>query len=153
MLMESTVQILRGWPQDGALDRLETVKAASTLVQGDVVVKQTDGSVDKVGSGATSGAVGLVIKGNGDSPSVVASGNKAVVLWSNYIVQTSNYDTSPGTAWAPGVLVTAGGSATAAGKFTTSTATTNVTIGMCLAVVAASSGINGTTASVIIAVK
>lgn len=146
--MEYTAQVLRGWPGEGGLERLETVKVGSTLINGDVVLKQADGSVDKV-STTSSGAVGLVIRGNGDSGSVVTSG-KAVVLWSGYIVQVSNYNqTSLPAAWAPGVAVTGGGTA-ATGKFNTTTATDSSVIGYCLAVTAVSTT---DTANVVIYVK
>jgi len=160
-----TISVVRGWPSDGALDRLETVTTGSTVSQGDVVFKFTDGTVQKTTSGTVTGYVGLVMKGNGDPPnttgvtnSVVNAGNKAVVLWSNYIVMVSNYDTSPSPAWAPGVAVTSGGSATAAGKFTTITATTSATTasqvcGFCLNVIPATTGISGTTAAVVILVR
>lgn len=84
--MEYTAEVLRGWPNEGALERVETVKSGSTLVNGDVVEMQADGTVDKV-SGTENFAVGLVIRGNGDSQSVVAAGNKALVLWSSYVVR------------------------------------------------------------------
>lgn len=156
MKLEYTAQVLRGWPNDGALDRLETIKSTvaisgggAGLKNGDVVIKQSDGTIDKV-STASTGMAGLVIRGDADSSSVGASGNKAVVLWSNYIVQVSNYNTaSLPTAWAPFVAVTAGGTG-ATGKFNTTTATDATVLGHCLNVVAASTT---DTASVVILVK
>ena len=112
MKMEYTAEVLRGWPADGAMDRNETIKAGVTLSNGDVVEMQSDGTVDKVGTGASSNKVGLVIRGNGDSTSSVNS-NKAVVLWSNYIVRVKNYGTG---TWVPGAAVSAGG-ASNGGKF------------------------------------
>jgi hypothetical protein len=89
MLMERTAEIIRGWPYDGSLERVEPIKAGSTLQNGDWVTKQTDGTVDKVGATA-SNAVGLVIVGNGDSSSAAYS-NKAVILWGNFLAKISNY--------------------------------------------------------------
>lgn len=96
MKMEYNAQILRGWPYEGALDRAETIKTGVTLVNGDWVTKQVDGTVDKAttspgGAGypvITAGlaTAGLVIRGNGDSTSGVAT-NKATVIWGNYIAQ------------------------------------------------------------------
>lgn len=83
--LDKKVNIVRGWPQDGALDRVETIKSGVTLVCGDVVEKQSDGTVAKVGA-TKSRRVGLVLQGNGDSTSSVNS-NKAVVLWGNYLAQ------------------------------------------------------------------
>lgn len=88
MLMEYTAEVLRGWPNEGAQERLETVKVGSTLVNGDFVEMQTDGTVDKV-SATENFAAGLVIRGNGDSTSVVAAG-KCLVLWGNYIVRVKS---------------------------------------------------------------
>jgi hypothetical protein len=87
--MERTAEIIRGWPYDGSLERVEPIKAGSTLQNGDWVTKQTDGTVDKVGATA-SNAVGLVIVGNGDSSSAAYS-NKAVILWGNFLAKISNY--------------------------------------------------------------
>jgi len=102
MKMEYTAEIIRGWPNDGALDTHEPVTATKTLYNGDWVAKESDGTVDISGASA-SNRVGLVIRGNGDSPSAVAAGNRAVVLWSNFIVKVSNYTAG---AYAPGSNVT-----------------------------------------------
>jgi hypothetical protein len=67
MKLEYTAQIVRGWPADGALERAELVKQGSLLVNGDLVEMQVDGTVDRV-SATKSRKVGLVIRGNGDSP-------------------------------------------------------------------------------------
>lgn len=93
MKMEYNVDILRGWPNDGARERYETIKAAVTLNNGDWVAPQTDGTVDKVGTlgaGAGTRAAGLVVRGNGDAASG-ANTNKAVVLWGNFIARVANY--------------------------------------------------------------
>lgn len=68
MKMEYTAEILRGWPADGARERTEIVAQGVTLVNGDVVSMQADGTVNKVGA-TKSKRVGLVIRGNGDSAS------------------------------------------------------------------------------------
>lgn len=86
--MERKAEVVRGWPYDGALDANQVIKAGVTLVNGDWVELQADGTVDKVGATKTNRA-GLVIVGNGDSGSAAYSG-KAVVLWSNFIVRVSN---------------------------------------------------------------
>jgi hypothetical protein len=100
MKMEYAAMIRRGWPNEGALDRAEVIKAGSTLVNGDWVVKETDGTVKLAGATAASNAsVGLVVSGNGDAASA-ANSNKAVVLWSGFIADVSNYDT--GASYAPG---------------------------------------------------
>ncbi len=75
MLMEYTAEILRGWPSDGARERLELVKQGSVLVNGDVVEMQSDGTVDKVSS-TKSRRVGLVLRGNGDSASAASSNGR-----------------------------------------------------------------------------
>ncbi len=106
MKMEHTVEILRGWPYDGARERMEPIKAGVSLKNGDVVAKQADGTVDKVGATA-SAYVGLVISGNGDSASMSNTG-KALVLWGNYIARVGSAAYAAG-AWAPGVGVTAKG--------------------------------------------
>ncbi len=88
MKMEYNVRVLRGWPYDGSLERVEPIKAGVTLVNGDWVEKQTDNTIDKVGATKTNKA-GLVISGNGDSSSAAYAG-KAVVLWGNFIAQIKN---------------------------------------------------------------
>lgn len=134
MKMEYTAEVLRGWPNEGALERVETVKSGSTLVNGDVVEMQSDGTIDKV-STTKNFAVGLVIRGNGDSQSVVAAGNKAVVLWGNYIVRIKAVNVIG--AVLVGSPVTGGG-AGAAGKFQLATGVTDNVVGFCVKVQAAS---------------
>ncbi len=98
--MEAVAMIRRGWPNEGALDRAETIKASTTLVNGDWVTKHTDGTVQLAGATAANNKIsGLVIVGNGDAASA-SNTNKAVVLWGNYIADVSNYDT--GATYAPG---------------------------------------------------
>jgi hypothetical protein len=62
MLMERNAEIIRGWPYDGSLERVEVIKTGSTLQNGDWVIKQTDNSVDK-STATTTNAAGLVIVG------------------------------------------------------------------------------------------
>lgn len=128
MKMEAVAMVRRGWPNEGALDRAEVIKAGSTVTLGDWVAKQADGTVDLSGATA-SAAVGLVVQGNGDSGSAANSG-KAVVLWSGFIVDISNYDAVP--TYAPGSPLTA-----KSGKLTLATGTDPV-VGTVLDVVAAS---------------
>jgi len=109
MLMDNTVMIRRGWPNDGAIERAEPIKAGVTLYNGDWVTKYTDGTVWKVGARSGTPAlgsnnVGLVVAGNGDSASC-ANTNEAVVLWGNFIADISNYDNTQ--TYAPGNAVTA----------------------------------------------
>lgn len=139
--MEWTAEIVRGWPADGALERAETIKAATTLVNGDVVEPQSDGTVAKV-SATKSNKVGLVVRGNGDSDSAKNS-NKAVVLWGNYIVSTTNYAAG---AYVPGSPVTA-----VSGQFALANGTTDPEVGFVLQVVAAVAG--SETAHLVIAVR
>lgn len=127
MKMEYAFEVIRGYPQDGALDRVEPIKAGVTLKNGDVVAKQTDGTVDLVGATA-SNKVGVVIQGNGDSSSSASSG-KAVVLWSNYIARVSSTAYTAG-AYVPGSNVTG-----KSGKFALDAGTDPV-IGVVLEIVA-----------------
>lgn len=127
MKMDYNVEVIRGWPYDGSLDRNEPIKAGVTLTNGDWVEKQTDGSVDKVGATATN-SVGVVIQGNGDSASAVNS-KRAVVLWGNFLAKVSNFDAT--ATYAPGSKLTA-----KAGKLTLATGTDPV-VGHVLDVVTA----------------
>jgi len=99
MLMTSKINVIRGWPYDGALDLVETTRTASgvqdTLSKGDWVVKNSNGSVSK--------SAGLVVQGNGDSSTYSVNGvtignsamntGKVVVLWGNFI---ADYQTPGG---------------------------------------------------------
>lgn len=130
MKMEYTAMIRRGWPNEGALDRAEVIKASTTLVNGDWVTKHTDNSVQLAGATASANVlVGLVVSGNGDAASA-ANSNKAVVLWGNFIADVSNYDT--GATYAPGDSLMV-----VSGKVTLRTST-NPIIGHVLDVVAVS---------------
>lgn len=94
MKMEYTAEILRGWPADGARERVEIVTQGVTLVNGDVVALQADGTVNKVGSTKTKRA-GLVVRGNGDSASAANSLGR---------LQTPQAITSVTATWAGGLL-------------------------------------------------
>lgn len=72
---------------------------------------------------------------------------KAVVLWGNYIVATSNYDTTQ--TYVPGSPISAGGSASAGGRYTLANGTTDPECGFVLRV----QGVSATqTAHLVIAV-
>lgn len=139
MLMERNFEVVRGWPYDGARDRNEVIKAGSTLVNGDWIVKQSDNTVDKSGATATNVA-GVVVIGNGDSASAT-NANKAVVLWGNFIAKVANYDTT--ATYAPGASLTV-----KSGKLTVGTVGTDPIIGTVLEVVAAATGANPETAHI-----
>jgi hypothetical protein len=108
MKMEYNAQILRGWPYEGALDRAESIKTGVTLLNGDWVQKQADNTVDKVSATKTANA-GLVVRGNGDSLSGVATA-KATVLWGNFIAQIKT-----ATVFTPGQALTVQSGALVAG--------------------------------------
>jgi hypothetical protein len=139
MKMEYTAMVRRGWPNEGAVEAAEVIKTGVTLVNGDWVCKQADGTVDKASATALNNVFsGLVIAGNGDNAITVgstsyagtnsnANTNKAVVLWSGFIVDVSNFDATP--TYAPGNAVM-----TVSGKLTLWT-TGNPVAGHVLAVV------------------
>jgi hypothetical protein len=102
MKMEYNVQILRGWPYDGAADRAEPITSGVTLSNGDWVQKASDNTVGLVGSTKTA-AAGLVIRGNGDSGSGAYTG-KATVLWGGFIAQIKNLPSS--VTFTPGASLT-----------------------------------------------
>jgi len=135
------VEILRGWPGDGALDQAMPIATSTTLSNGDVVVTQSDGvTVAKVGTGATNGAVGLVVRGNGDTSLNVGSSvnsNKAVVLWSNYVARVKQAYVYKGSAVTIGDPLTAGG-ANGGGIFKVGTPGTDPIIGYVIGITAAS---------------
>lgn len=111
MKMEKNVQVLRGWPYDGALDRAEPINTGVTLTNGDWVTKIAGGLVDKTGSTA-SGLVGVVVSGNGDGGTTNSSliSNKATVLWGNFIAQVKTataFTVGAALASKNGVLVAA----------------------------------------------
>lgn len=92
MKMEYNVQILRGWPHEGALDRAEPIRAGVSLANGDWVQKHTDNTIEEVGTTKTNRA-GVVIRGNADSGSGAYTG-KATVLWGNFVAQIKNLPAS-----------------------------------------------------------
>lgn len=155
MLMERIAEIIRGWPYDGSLERVEPIKAGSTLQNGDWVTKQADGTVDKVGASATN-AAGLVIVGNGDSSSAAYS-NQAVVLWGNFLAKISNYAagsyTQGQSLTIKNGVVTAAAAPVVTGNPVTAITFADPVIGFVLDVVAASSsGANPQTAHLTIKV-
>lgn len=103
MKMEYAFEVIRGWPQDGALDRVEPIKTGVAVKNGDFVEKQADGTVALTSATAT-GKAGVVIQGNGDSSSAATTG-KALVLWSNYIARASSSVYAAGS-YAPGADLT-----------------------------------------------
>jgi hypothetical protein len=126
MLMERNAEIIRGWPYDGSLERVEPITAAATLQNGDWITKQSDNTVNKTGASASNN-VGLVIVGNGDSGSAAYAG-KAVVLWGNFLAKISNYAAG---AYAPGSPLTV-----KSGQLALANGTTDPVIGFVLDVVA-----------------
>lgn len=160
MLMEAVAMVRRGWPNDGAVDRAEPIKASVTLQNGDWVQKYTDGTVYK--SGARSGTpslapnvpYGLVMAGNGDSASC-SNTNEAVVLWSNFIVDVSNFDNTQ--TYAPGSAVTSVSGVLTLATLATGTGSTyspgDPIVGYVLNVVAASTGYNPQTAHLTVVVN
>lgn len=114
MKMEYNVNITRGWPMDGALERNEVIASGQTLSNGDWVTKNSDNTVSL--SGASAAQAGLVVRGNGDSSSCATS-NQAVVLWSNFEAQIKNLPT--GVTFAPGNNLTVKNGKVALGTFGT----------------------------------
>jgi len=99
-LMEWNAEVIRGWPNDGAKDRYETIAASTTLANGNWVIVNSSGFVT-LSSSTSTRAAGLVVRGNqdpgygvpatfGTATVVQESGaniNKAVVLWGNFVVR------------------------------------------------------------------
>lgn len=105
-LMERKVEVIRGWPNDGARDNYETPAGVQTHKNGDVVIPTTSGTVTSVsvtGRGDTTALGtfgGVVLKGATDSASSAVSG-KDVVIWGNAIIKV---DSSLGnTGWTPAI--------------------------------------------------
>lgn len=150
--MERVAEVIRGWPNDGAVERSELIKAGASLQNGDWVVKQTDGTVDKIGT--TAGLAGLVIVGNTDSASA-SNANKAVILWSNFIAKVSNadgtktYTTGANLTAKSGVLTLA----TAPNMSATPPTLGDPVVATVLDVVAAATGLNAETAHLVVLVK
>jgi hypothetical protein len=86
--LDYNANVIRGWPNEGALDRDERITNAVSLSNGDWVTKASDNTVGLVGATKTANA-GLVIRGNADSGSGAYTG-KATVLWGNFIAQIKN---------------------------------------------------------------
>lgn len=104
---ERTAEIVRGWPQGAALDRVEPIKASvlksaggTGIGNGQWVYKLADNTIDVAGATATN-AVGLVVSGDLDSFSSKGSqdfisgggslgSGKAVVLWGNFLASINS---------------------------------------------------------------
>ncbi len=129
MLMEDRASIVRGWPADGSREATETIASGVTLVNGDFVTKDASGNLIK--TTAATRACGIVVRGNGDSGSSLAT-NKAVVVWGNCIANIDSTTYAAG-AYAPGSPLAAG----ASGKLALS-AGAITDVGFVLEVVAAS---------------
>lgn len=105
--MDYPFMVEAGWPQDGALYSNETITSGSTLAAGDVVAVQADGTVDVAGAvSATQDNVGWIVRGNGDSDSVAAAGDRAVVLWGGFIARTTKIAAA---SYQPGTRLEANG--------------------------------------------
>lgn len=102
MKMEYNVQIVRGWPNEGALDRVEAIATGQSLSNGNWVTKNADNTVSLSGVTKTA-AAGLVVRGNADSGSGAYT-MKATVLWGNYIAQIKNLP--GGVTFVPGSPLT-----------------------------------------------
>jgi hypothetical protein len=96
-IMSYNVEVLRGWPNDGARDNYETPKALEVNHQNGDLVQPTTGNVvtnlgitgTAMGVGAGNGCfAGLVMSGAQDSGSAAYAGNE-VVLWGNAIVRVA----------------------------------------------------------------
>lgn len=92
--MDYPFNVQRGWPAGGAIDSNETVLSGQTVSAGDVVeFDAATGHITPVGAvSATRDVVGWVVRGNGDSDSVVAAGDRAVVVWGSFIARTQKCD-------------------------------------------------------------
>lgn len=84
--MSYNFDVIRGWPNDAALESTLAIASGQTLSNGDVVKMSATG-LTKAGA-AEAGLVGFVIRGNGDSVSANAA-SKAIVLWSNLIAKAN----------------------------------------------------------------
>lgn len=129
MKMDYNVNVTRGWPNEGALDRVEVIASGQSLSNGDWVTKNSDNTISKSGASKTN-AAGLVIRGNADSGSGTYT-NKATVLWGNFIAQIKNL---PADVFTPGSSLTIQN-----GMVKLGTVGTDPIIGIVLDVVAASS--------------
>jgi hypothetical protein len=98
--------ILRGWPNGGAVEKTFVPASGVELVEGDFVEMLSDGTVDKVTlASGDDKAVFCVIEGNKEADSY--SGhylNKAVCITGDYEVITENFAAG---AYEPGLPVTA----------------------------------------------
>lgn len=105
--MSYVFEVLRGWPLDGAVESSDSktdssVIATGGFTNGDVVTFTPSGTLIKVTTPTF--AAGFVVRGEKDSASVTEAGHVPVILWSNFLARTQNFNTS--SSWAPGLPVT-----------------------------------------------
>jgi len=114
-IMDYPLEVLRGWPDDGALDMSETISSAATgasgLACGNVVTVNANGQVQLCTTPVQ--PMGVCIRGNNDTPSVSAAtvgelpgvyGDQALVIWGNMVFRTYVYNQN--STFAPGTPVT-----------------------------------------------
>ena len=140
MNMEYPFEVIRGWPNDGALDNVDyevdaTALASDTFAAGDVVMLNSSAKLVKTGATATN-ACGFIVRGPSDSASVGVSGNRPVVLWGNFIAKTQKFNT--GSSYSPGTALTSkNGVLDVAGAGTPGTSFPDPVVGYVMDVVAA----------------
>lgn len=115
-ILDYPIEILRGWPNDGAMDLSETISSAATgasgLAAGNIVTVAANGTVQLCFT--PQAPMGLCVRGNNDNGSSVTSavvgelpgvyGDQAVVIWGNCAFRTTVYNTA--SVFAPGTAVT-----------------------------------------------
>lgn len=129
LTLDYAAEFLRGWPMDGGLELDYPIDAGQQLAIGDLVKTVVVSGVTKVtktvvgdATASTGRRAGIVVRGNADEKSSAEIG-KAVILWGNYIVRTTKFDTTNITA--AGVNVVAG----ADGKFVPAATATEDSLG------------------------
>lgn len=141
MKLDYGFQVIRGYPGEGALDNAAyevdaTALASDTFSAGDVVEMNSNGKLVK-SSATPSANVGILFRGPSDSASVGAVGNRAVVLWGNFLAKTTKYNS--GSTFAPGTPITGkNGTIDVAAAGTPGTSFPDPVLGHVLEVVAAS---------------
>lgn len=93
--MDYKAEFLRGWPLDTGLELSRYQLGTSVNVEAGDLVKVSAGKLVKVAAADAAAFAGIVVRGNLDDKSVVASGNRPIVLWGNYIVRTQKFSGSP----------------------------------------------------------
>ncbi len=115
-ILDYPMEVLRGWPRDGALDMNTTISATATgasgLSCGNIATVNSNGHAVLCGAGVA--PLGLVLRGNNDVASSVNSalvgerpgvtGPQAVIIWGNCVFRTTVYDSS--ATYVPGTPVT-----------------------------------------------